>query len=223
MAGRDYASQGKKAARDGGEGKSMIVVMLTMALVLAGGFGGGYWLGLQNDVHHDAPSGKVERTGIIERQMQEIARLKAENEELREQSQKAASVGELNFYHELPRQSVEPTPAPVAEKAVPAAAPRPVAKPTEGVKFATPSLPGSAEGYLVQVASFKSQHDAGKLEAKLAESGLKAYSREVEVPERGRWHRVYLGPFNQRAQAEKVKGQVLEQFRLKALIVSASS
>lgn len=64
----------------------------------------------------------------------------------------------------------------------------PVAKPQ-------PKPPVDATPYLVQAGSFQSIADAEKLKARLALNGFEASIVSVNIPEKGLWHRVRLGPF----------------------------
>ncbi|OIR10472.1 cell division protein FtsN [mine drainage metagenome] len=59
-----------------------------------------------------------------------------------------------------------------------------------------PSAPASKEMYYVQAGSFQNEGDAEKLKAKLAFSGFEASIQKVAIPEKGEWHRVRLGPYN---------------------------
>lgn len=63
----------------------------------------------------------------------------------------------------------------------------PVAKPL-------PKPPVDATPYLVQVGSFQNEEDAEKLKARLALSGFEASIVSVNLPEKGLWYRVRLGP-----------------------------
>ena len=49
--------------------------------------------------------------------------------------------------------------------------------------------------YLVQAGSFQNAEDAEKLKARLALGGFEASIVRVNIPEKGLWHRVRLGPF----------------------------
>lgn len=49
--------------------------------------------------------------------------------------------------------------------------------------------------YLVQAGSFQNVEDAEKLKARLALGGFEASIVSVNIPEKGLWHRVRLGPF----------------------------
>jgi cell division protein FtsN len=50
--------------------------------------------------------------------------------------------------------------------------------------------------YFVQAGSFQNVGDAEKLKAKLAFSGFEAMIQTANIPDKGVWHRVRLGPYN---------------------------
>jgi cell division protein FtsN len=58
-----------------------------------------------------------------------------------------------------------------------------------------PKPPVDSVPYLVQAGSFQNADDAEKLKARLALSGFEASIVSVNIPEKGLWHRVRLGPF----------------------------
>ncbi len=60
----------------------------------------------------------------------------------------------------------------------------------------TPPATGSKDIYYVQAGSFQNADDAEKLKAKLAFSGFEASLLTVNIPEKGVWHRVRLGPYS---------------------------
>jgi cell division protein FtsN len=78
-----------------------------------------------------------------------------------------------------------------------------VAKPKEPVKEPvavkpqhTPSVATSKEMYFVQAGAFQNVGDAEKLKAKLAFSGFEASIQTANIPDKGVWYRVRLGPYN---------------------------
>ncbi|MDD2699881.1 MAG: SPOR domain-containing protein [Sideroxydans sp.] len=89
-----------------------------------------------------------------------------------------AAQPQFEFYKVLPDKSEGAT----APKLSPAAKPQPKA-------------PVDATPYLVQAGSFQNVDDAEKLKARLALSGFEASIVSVNIPEKGLWHRVRLGPF----------------------------
>ncbi|MDD5471775.1 MAG: SPOR domain-containing protein [Sideroxydans sp.] len=75
-----------------------------------------------------------------------------------------------------------------------------VAKPAPAVQ-AQPKAVVDATPYLVQAGSFQNKDDAEKLKARLALGGFEASIVSVNLPEKGVWHRVRLGPFTGLAAA----------------------
>ncbi len=50
--------------------------------------------------------------------------------------------------------------------------------------------------YFLQAGSFQNESDANNLKAKLALMGVEATIQSANVPDKGVWHRVRVGPFN---------------------------
>lgn len=50
--------------------------------------------------------------------------------------------------------------------------------------------------YFLQAGSFQTESDANNLKAKLALMGVEATIQSANVPDKGVWHRVRVGPFN---------------------------
>lgn len=71
----------------------------------------------------------------------------------------------------------------------------------------TPSASQSASRYAVQVVAVRSRDGADSLLSKLRGAGLTAYIETIKTPD-GQVHRVRLGPFNSRAQAESAQAQL---------------
>ena len=63
---------------------------------------------------------------------------------------------------------------------------------------------GTKEIYYIQAGSFPSEDDAEKLKAKLAILGLEPSLQTAVIPDRGTYHRVRLGPFNNSNDMNKV-------------------
>jgi cell division protein FtsN len=87
----------------------------------------------------------------------------------------------FEFYHELTKDgaagAAAPSPMPVKQFLAP--------------RSATPQA-----AYFIQAGSFQNINDAEKLKAKLALSGFEANLQTVNIPDKGVWHRVRLGPYN---------------------------
>jgi DedD protein len=72
-------------------------------------------------------------------------------------------------------------------------------------------VPDNKQRYLVQVASFSTTANANSLSGKLAASGLPVLMDNVET-DAGLLHRVRVGPFDDRQQADEVVRSVAGQF-----------
>lgn len=114
----------------------------------------------------------------------------------------AASGSETSVGVKAPPVNPAPTPAP---------APKPAPKPTAP----TASSQGS---FVVQVASFKSSADAGKLQGRLEKLGLDTSQQRADLGDKGVWYRVVAGPYAERADAERVVVLLKEREKLSALV-----
>ncbi len=72
-------------------------------------------------------------------------------------------------------------------------------------------------GYVVNLASFRQKTRADRYVEDLKKQGLEAFEWEVEVPQKGRWHRVSIGRFSTLKQAQ-VFAKELEQRGFKTFI-----
>lgn len=94
-------------------------------------------------------------------------------------------------------------------------------------KTSTPTPTGIPSGdtaasdrYAIQVAAFKDSSDAQRLLTELLKKGYSAYRVSAETPDGVQWHRVRIGPFREKTEAEallsglrkeKLQGFVLRQ------------
>lgn len=62
--------------------------------------------------------------------------------------------------------------------------------------------------YFLQVGSFKKEADADNLKAKLALQGFEAIVQTADIPEKGTWHRVRVGPLNNINAINKMRDQL---------------
>ena len=77
---------------------------------------------------------------------------------------------------------------------------RPVeSKPSEN------KLPAIYVPQILQIGSFSAQADAEKLKAKLALVGAEAHIEAANIPNRGVYYRVRLGPYNSDAEMNKMR------------------
>ena len=108
-------------------------------------------------------------------------------------TQPAPTTGEkprFDFYNILPGNE---EPAPPKEPA------QPSADPEAAVKH---------EQYFLQLGSFQSETEADNLKAKLALMGVEARIETTNVPDKGLFHRVRVGPYATMAEVSRVRDQL---------------
>jgi DedD protein len=91
----------------------------------------------------------------------------------------------------VPAKPSAPATPPVAKTAAPAAA----------------SAPATGERFVVQVGAYADQARAREVRLKIERAGLKTYTQVAKTSE-GNRIRVRLGPFNTRAEADKVAQKI---------------
>lgn len=64
-----------------------------------------------------------------------------------------------------------------------------------GPEAAKPQTPHDSEQYYLQAGAFPSAEDADNLKARLALMGYESDIQTVDIPDKGIWHRVRLGPY----------------------------
>ena len=81
----------------------------------------------------------------------------------------------------------------------------------EASKQAAKAAPeASKDVYFIQTGSFQNPADADNLKAKLALLGLEAGVEPTNVPEKGTWYRVRLGPLTNIDEINRVRGQLAQ-------------
>jgi cell division septation protein DedD len=78
---------------------------------------------------------------------------------------------------------------------------------------------GMDGGFQLQVASFKEQVEADRLVDDLRRRGHRAYRLAANVPERGIWQRVRIGPFKTKFEATKYKADFERVERITPFVV----
>ena len=63
--------------------------------------------------------------------------------------------------------------------------------------------------YFLQVGSFKTQSDADNLKAELALQGFEAVVQTADLGDKGKWHRVRVGPLYKTAEIERVRDNLV--------------
>jgi DedD protein len=86
----------------------------------------------------------------------------------------------------------------------------------EGTELAPAGMDG---GFQLQVASFKELGEAERLVHDLRRRGHRAYSIAAQVPERGLWHRVRVGPFKSKFEAQRYKAEFERTERVSPFVV----
>ncbi|ATX81178.1 Sporulation related domain-containing protein [Mariprofundus ferrinatatus] len=235
---RDYAKV-QASSRAKGKKESNSALPVLAIIVIAGlCFGAGFWLG-GNQLKLPATTDKVSKAELsrveaeLEKRDAEAALLQAKIDELEDQvgqwKSKAGAgahtkVGELQFYKELPKQSVMP--APVAESAPAPARAMDRSLEVDAPKQVSAEQPVVAAnqpvtgGYRIQLGSFKSNSDAMKLQAKLMKGGFSAFVYTVNLAERGQWFRVYAGPYADKEKARDVIRDIEGKMKIRGLLVS---
>jgi DedD protein len=84
---------------------------------------------------------------------------------------------------------------------------------------AAPAAPGMDGGYQIQVASFTEAKDADAFVDTLRKRGHRAYRQAANVPGRGVWYRVRIGPFQSLFEANQYKKKLVQVERLSAFVI----
>jgi cell division septation protein DedD len=78
---------------------------------------------------------------------------------------------------------------------------------------------GMEGGFQLQVASYREAADADKLVEDLRKRGHRAFRMQANVPERGIWYRVRIGPFKSKFEAAAYKAKFEKSERLSPFLV----
>jgi cell division septation protein DedD len=84
----------------------------------------------------------------------------------------------------------------------------------------TSSRKSSTKGYAVQVASFPTKNNAEILAGKLRKKGYEAYVVSQQIPQRGRWYRVRIGHYPDRAEAISVSNRIKRSEKFDSFVTS---
>lgn len=79
--------------------------------------------------------------------------------------------------------------------------------------------PGADGGFQIQVASFKDQADADALVLELRKRGHQAFRQAAYVPDRGLWHRVRVGPFKTKFEANQYKAKFEQTEKMSPFVI----
>jgi cell division protein FtsN len=145
-----------------------------------------------------------------------------------------AGAKRFTFYEDLPKgnQPVGPgqEPKPETERSAPQDKPaaqgeRPAGgEPDDGQSALTKQAdksPGEDIAYYVQTGAFQNEEEADNQKANIALIGYEARIRPTDTPDRGRMHRVRVGPFSSMDEVNEVV-QALKQNGIGATIIRAA-
>ena len=160
--------------------------------------------------------------------------VKQEKRAMEIDSAKTGAKSSLEFYEALKKKGKDEQIQIIEKKAPPKASPKtpPTAPPPSPLtsqkrvskskvapeeKKTLPDLPDvkpSPSGTLaVQVASTKDAASAEALVKKLTQLGYAGFSTVAEIPDKGTWYRVRVGPYRTKTEAEQVRrGLIKDQF-----------
>jgi DedD protein len=113
-------------------------------------------------------------------------------------------------------------PAPTPEKAFqPPVVESQVSTKVKSPVTSKPSLneKGIPNAWVVQVSSFQSQARANELKDRLLSKQYKAYTRAVNTS-KGKFYRVFTGPYIDKSRAEKAKTKVDKSYRVNSQVLS---
>jgi cell division septation protein DedD len=80
---------------------------------------------------------------------------------------------------------------------------------------------GSEGGWQVQVSSFKTQGEADTFVTQLRARGHKAHVQIADIPKRGTWYRVKVGPFSTQAEATKYRAAFEAKEKIPGFVVKS--
>lgn len=81
----------------------------------------------------------------------------------------------------------------------------------------------ASESYYLQVGAFQTEGEADNMKAKLALLGLEAVIQTANIPDKGVWHRVRVGPFTQIDDINKARTELAKNGIDSALLKIHSS
>ncbi|CAG0977266.1 hypothetical protein MTYP_01558 [Methylophilaceae bacterium] len=67
-----------------------------------------------------------------------------------------------------------------------------------------------SETYFLQVGAFQTEKEADNMKAKLALQGMEAIVQTAEIPDKGIWHRVRVGPFTDLNQINAARSELVQ-------------
>jgi len=157
--------------------------------------------------------------------VEEVGQNGSQKQIVRAESQEEKS-NRFDFYTVLPNMTMD-VPGLATEAAKPAT-PQPTsiaaaiesAPSTPTVDLATKSEPDIAkDSFIVQVGAFRTLPQAEELKAQLALVGVQASVKTFQKTPSDTWHRVYIGPFTDKAQALALQQRLQQTQALHSLVL----
>ena len=133
----------------------------------------------------------------------------------------------LTFYDNLPKGDQAPLGSGInlppqqkvkTKAAVKDEASQPQKQTTKQAKIPAPPPVAKQGRFVVQVASFRTGEDAGKLATRLEKYQLTTYIEKADLGDKGVWHRVLSGPYESRESADQAAELLKQKERLSALV-----
>lgn len=119
----------------------------------------------------------------------------------------------FDFYTILPNMSLD------TNEVESSPAPPPVVTPQKNVQTNARAASIPDEGFIVQVASFRSESQAESLKAKLALNGFESKIQSITMSNNQIWYRVYIGPFKQRADAKALQIKLESKQKMNSFVL----
>jgi cell division septation protein DedD len=119
--------------------------------------------------------------------------------------------------------SSAPSPAPAPAPAPPAATGS--AKMVQSIiqrelnRTPAPARPAGGGTYYVQVAAFRDAKDAAGIQQHLQAAGFASRIRRVDLPDRGTWYRLQVGPYASRDAADAARADLAGKQHLNGIVV----
>jgi len=235
MASKDFAHVKAPSRVEKKSSAPMLPFAIVCIAVLC--FAVGYWVATEQNAKGSASQGDVDAKQVqLAAKIAEINILQAKIDTLEElvamwkskaKQDAHSKVGDLQFYTDLPKQSVTPSPvvepAKAPEQAVAPSAVRapvtPVREAQREIKPVTVDTPVEDAGFRIQIASFRSMEDAAALQKKLSQAGFKVYVQTVDLADKGQWFRAYAGPYASKTEAEQQLPAIEALVHLKGLLI----
>ncbi len=204
--------------------RQVVWVFVVLLGCVVGAFLAGIWVGQQQETSPAvvmAESGT--REGRSERQGRQLEELNFFNDEGATPKPAVVAVPGTTLADDLDAEEAAPSapPAgPVPEASTPVAA-EPAAPAGAGVPSPAPAAPPTGEGLVIQVFSSPDRAQAEQVVERLRGSGHPAFLSPTDVAGKTMF-RVRIGPFEERARAERVAESVRRAFRLDTWITQNS-